>query len=467
MDQHIDDMLERNVIEPSSSPWASPIVLVRKKDGTTRFFVDYRKLNEATVKDAYPLPRIDETLDHLAGACWFSTLDLLSGYWQVEMEPDDRAKTAFITKRGHFQFKVMPFGLCNASATFERLMDTVLSGLQWTTCLVYLDDIIVLGKSFREMMLNLENVFTRLSSAGLKMKAKKCSLFAKEVEYLGHIISEQGVSTDPKKIEAIKTWTEPTSVRELRSFLGLCSYYRRFIQGFATVAKPLTKLTHKNVKVVWTKECQEAFDSLKHHLIQSPILAYPDFGKPFILDTDASDSGVGAVLSQMIDGEERVVAFASRTLSKTEQKYCVTRKELLAVITYVKHFRHYLYGREFRVRTDHSSLRWLMNFKDPEGQWARWLETLAMFNMKIEHRPGTQHRNADSLSRKPCKKCEVLTKCNEASNNTMYCSTLEMTSTKGVAEDKEEKEGKNLSDLQRNDVDISKVRGWLEQKVRP
>ena len=465
VDQHINDMLERNVIEPSSSPWASPIVLVRKKDGTTRFCVDYRKLNEATVKDAYPLPRIDETLDHLAGACWFSTLDLL--YWQVEMEPDHRAKTAFITKRGLFQFKVMPFGLCNAPATFERLMDTVLSGLQWTTCLVYLDDIIVLGKSFGEMMVNLENVFTRLSSAGLKMKAKKCSLFAKEVEYLGHIISEQGVSTDPKKIEAIKTWTEPTSVRELRSFLGLCSYYRRFIKGFATVAKPLTKLTHKNVKFVWTKECQEASDSLKHHLIQSPILAYPDFGKPFILDTDASDSGVGAVLSQMIDGEERVVAFASRTLSKTEQKYCVTRKELLAVVTYVKHFRHYLYGREFRVRTDHSSLRWLMNFKDSEGQWARWLETLAMFNMTIEHRPGTQHRNADSLSRKPCKKCEVLTKCNEASNNTMDCSTLEMTPTKGFAEDKEEEEGKNLSDLQRNDVEISKVRGWLEQKVRP
>jgi transposase InsO family protein len=460
--QHIDEMLDRNVIEKSSGPWASPVVLVRKKDGSTRFCVDYRKLNEATIKDAYPLPRIDETLDHLAGARWYSTLDLLSGYWQVEVEAKDRAKTAFITKRGLFQFKVMPFGLCNAPATFERLMDTVLSGLHWTTCLVYLDDIIVLGRSFEGMMANLESVFTRLSSAGLKMKAKKCSLFAREVEYLGHIISENGVSTDPKKIEAIKTWIEPTSVKDIRSFLGLCSYYRRFIKGFATIAKPLHKLTHKNVKFVWSKECQEAFDSLKYHLIHSPILAYPDFGKSFILDTDASDSGIGAVLSQLIDGEERVVAYASRTLSKTEQKYCVTRKELLSVVTYVKHFRHYLYGREFTVRTDHSSLRWLMNFKDPEGQWARWLETLAMFNMKIEHRPGSQHRNADALSRKPCKKCMHMYESNEVRSATARCNALDISSIQESIE-----EEINLSDLQKKDVEISKVRNWLEHKMRP
>ena len=197
-------MLERDVIEPSSSPCASGIVLVRKKDGTTRFCVDYRKLNDATIKDAYPLPRIDETLDHLSGACWFSTLDMSSGYWQVDVEEKDRPKTAFITKRGLYQFKVMPFGLCNAPATFERLMEMVLNGLQWNICLVYLDDIIVLGRSFDDMMANLKSVFKRLSSAGLKIKAKKCSLFAKEVEYLGHIISEKGVSTDPIKVETVQ-----------------------------------------------------------------------------------------------------------------------------------------------------------------------------------------------------------------------------------------------------------------------
>jgi hypothetical protein len=222
-------------LEPSTSPWASGVVLVKKKDGSTRFCVDYRNLNKVTIKDAYPLPRIDDSLKQMSGATWLCVLDLCSGYWQVECHPKDRPKTAFATRRGLYQFQVMPFGLCNAPATFERLMETVLAGLQWDICLIYLDDVIIYGKNVDEMIRNLSLVFDRLSSAGLKLKPRKCRLFAREVEYLGHVVSENGISTDPKKIEAVKTWPEPTTVTELRSFIGFCSYYRRLIEGFASL----------------------------------------------------------------------------------------------------------------------------------------------------------------------------------------------------------------------------------------
>ena len=255
------------------------------------------------------------------------------------------------------------------------------------------------------MLQNLEKVFLRLSSAGLKLKAKKCHIFAEQVEFLGHIISPEGIATDPKKVEAIKIWREPSNVTEVRSFVGLCSYYRRYIKNFAAIAKPLNKLTEKNNSFHWTRECQEAFDALKARLIQSPILSSPNFNEPFILDTDASNTAIGAVLSQVIDGQERVVAYASRALSKQERKYCVTRKELLAVVYFVKYFRYYLYGKHFTVRTDHSSLRWLLNFKNPEGQLARWLEVLTTYDFEIQHCPGVQHRNADALSRRSCGQC--------------------------------------------------------------
>ena len=460
VDKHIDEMLERGVIEPSSSPWACGIVLVQKKDGSTRFCVDYRRLNAATIKDAYPLPRIDESLDHLSGACWFSTLDLCSGYWQVEMEPEDKPKTAFVTKRGLFQFTVMPFGLCNAPATFERLMETVLNGLQWEVCLIYLDDIIVIGKSFEEMMSNLEKVFNRLFSAGLKLKAKKCHLFSKEVQFLGHIVNADGVSTDPSKVETVREWPEPVSVTEVRSFLGLCSYYRRFIRNFADIARPLHKLTQKGAKFKWTKECQDSFENLKYSLTHSPVLAFPDFTKPFILDTDASDQGIGSVLSQMTENGERVVAYGSRVLSKSERKYCVTRKELLAVVTYVKYFRHFLYGKPFLIRTDHSSLRWLLNMKNPEGQLARWLEVLSMYHMTIEHRPGTQHRNADAMSRRPCKQCNF--------DPDWETSVATIAVSQAVPKPQDDSASEvSIKELQKNDVDIAKVKDWLERSVVP
>ena len=405
--KEVEKMLDHGVIEPSESPWASPVVLVRKKDGTLRYCIDYRKLNSVTRKDSYPLPRIDESLDSLAETQYFSTLDLASGYWQIGLDDDARQKSAFCTPNGLYQFKVMPFGLTNAPATFQRLMERILTGLQWQTCLVYIDDIIIFSKTFEEHITHLAEVFSRLKAAGLKLKPKKCSIFQAQVAYLGHIVSRDGISTDPAKTKSIDEWPVPENVTDVRRFLGLCSYYRRFVPEFATVAKPLTHLTEKNVPFVWSAEQEDSWLELKRMLTNPPVMAYPDSKATFILDTDASQDGIGAVLSQEVDGREKVIAYGSRVLTKPERQYCITRRELLAVVHFVKYFRHYLVGRAFILRTDHASLRWLKNFKEPEGQLARWLEVLDTYNFTLEHRPGVKHGNADALSRGPCGQCEM------------------------------------------------------------
>lgn len=409
----VEKMLQKDVIQRSTSPWSSPIVLVTKKDGSLRFCVDYRKVNSLTRRDAYPLPRVDDTLATLAGSKWFTTLDLLSGYWQVELDEADREKTAFATREGLFEFKVMPFGLTNAPATFQRLMDMVLAGLQWSHCLVYLDDIVILGRDFQEHLSNIRCVFQRLRSAGLKVKPSKCELLKKRVYFLGHVISEEGIATDPAKTEKVASWPVPTSRREVQQFLGLANYYRRFVKNFAIIAKPLHRLTEKNSSFKWSEDCQQAFELIRRKLVSPPILAFPDYSKEFILDTDASDTGVGAVLSQVHDdGSEHVVAYASRVLTKAERKYSVTRKELLAVVVFIDHFRQYLLGQSFLLRTDHSSLAWLKNFRNPEGQLARWLERLGEYSFTIQHRPGRKHLNADALSRLPEHQEEVINPIN-------------------------------------------------------
>lgn len=250
-------------------------------------------------------------------------------------------------------------------------------------------------------------MFERLQEAGLKLKPSKCQLCLEEVEFLGHIVSADGVRTDPKKTEKVANWPIPKTRKEVQQFLGLASYYRRFVKDFATIAKPLHRLTEKNFPFEWTTLCQTSFDELKRKLVTAPILVFPDFSRPFILDTDASDFGMGAVLSQEHeDRSEHVIAYASKTLSKAERKYCVTRKELLAVVTSIHHFRPYLLGQEFTLRTDHGSLTRLSNFKEPEGQLARWLEKLQEYEFKILHRPGRKHQNADALSRSPCPQCK-------------------------------------------------------------
>jgi hypothetical protein len=401
VDKQVKDMLENEVIVPSSSPWAAPIVLVEKKDGSQHFCIDFRRLNDVTKKDAYPLPRIDDSLDILSGSKFFSTLDLASGYWQCGLTDDAKEKTAFTTGTGLFQFEVLPFGLCNAPSTFERLMERILAGLHWKTCLIYLDDVIVFSQTFEEHVERLGEVFEKLSQSNLKLKPQKCNLFREEVGYLGHVVSAQGVQTDPAKIQKVKDWPAPTSLTEVRSFVGLCSYYRKFVRNFSDIASPLFQLTKKNTRFFWSSDCQAAFETLKEALIGSSVLAFPDFEKPFLLDTDASDLGVGSVLSQVYEDGERVIAYFSTTHSPQEANYSVTRKELVAVIKSVKHFRHYLYGRKFRLRTDHGSLRWLHNFKQPTGQVARWIEFLSSYEYDIVFRPGNKHKNADAMSRYP------------------------------------------------------------------
>lgn len=468
--EEVQRMLKAGIIEPSSSAWSAPIVLVTKKDGSIRYCIDYRKLNEVTQKDSYPLPRIDDSLDALRGSQWFSCLDLASGYWQVAMDPKDKEKTAFVTTHGFYQFKVMPFGLCNAAATFERLMENVLAGLNFEICLLYIDDIIVYSKDFHSHVNHLDVVLQRLQEAGLKVSPKKCDFFKDQVAFLGHIVSQEGISTSPDKVSAIKEWPVPKSVTDVRSFLGTCSYYRRFIKQFTDIARPLHKLTEKTEKFTWTPQCDEAFKNLKIALTSAPILRYPNLNLPFVLDTDASAFAMGGVLSQIEDRIERPIAYFSKSFNKPERNYCVTRRELLAVVSSIKHFHHYLYGKNFLVRTDHGALTWLLNFKNPEGQVARWLEVLQTYNFKIEHRPGKQHGNSDGLSRRPCSPCnhcdkkEINYQSKEPESNPILKLREDQTSTQNWYM---MKSPEDLQKEQNTDPSLVKIIKWKLEDKRP
>ncbi len=402
LEQAVNEMLGNDIIRPSSSPWSSPVVLVAKKDGSMRFCIDYRKLNEVTKKDSYPLPRIQETFDALHGAKYFTTLDFASGYWQIKVKEEDIPKTAFVTKQGLFEFIRMPFGLCNAPSTFQRAMDILLAGLNWDILLIYIDDILIFSQTFEQHLKNLEAVFSRLSSANFTVKLSKCFFGRKEISYLGHLINSDGVRPDPSKVQAVQQFPIPTNLTDVRSFLGLTTYYHRFVPCYSTVAEPLYRLQKKNEHFVWTKERQIAFDAIKQLLISSPTLRFPDFEREFILMTDASGVGVGVVLSQVDEHEkEYVVGYASRALSSEERNYSTTEKECLAVLYGIKYFRCYLHGNHFTVITDHGSLSWLINLRDANGRLARWALKLQGLDYTIKHRPGREHLNADALSRCP------------------------------------------------------------------
>ena len=354
--EQLKEMLEEGIVRPLSSPWASPVVMVKKKDGTLRFCIDFRKLNDVTIKDAHPLPRIDDTLEALKGAKYFSTLDLKSGYWQVPIKEEHRSKTAFRTSSGQlYEFNRLPFGLCNASATFSRLMDNVLSGKSWEVCLYYLDDIIVFSKGWQEHLERLRMVFARLREANLRLGPRKCTLAKRSVTFLGHHVSEEGLIPDPRLLESIRKIPIPTTVTKVRSFLGLVGYYRRFIQGFSKIATPLNRLLEKNRSFQWNDECTQSFQELKALLLREPIVAFPDFAIPFRLYSDASNIGLGAILAQQQGGRERVICCASRTLNKAEQNYSATKKECLAVVWRIKNFQNYLIANHFNVYTDHYS----------------------------------------------------------------------------------------------------------------
>ena len=411
VEKQVHDLVEKGMVTATDSAWSSPVVLVKKKDGSWRLCIDYRSLNAVTRRDAYPLPRIDDSLDALSGSTFFSTLDLLSGYWQVPLDKEAQEKSAFVTRGGLWKWRVLPFGLTSAPATFERLMERVLSGLQWKSLLLYLDDVIVFSASFDDHLTRLTTVLDRFRSANLKLKPTKCTLLQSEVKYLGHVVSSKGVRTDPEKVQAVQNWPTPRCQNEVRQFLGFVGYYRKFCPDYATIAKPLSRLTAKDHPFQWSEEEAAAFQQLRDLIIHAPILAYPQPTTQFILDTDASLDGAWAVLSQVQGNEERVIAYYSKTLSPAERNYCVTRRELLAVVMAVKHFRPYLYGQTFLLRTDHASLQWLYRRKEPSHQVARWLEMLSEYSFQLRHRSGIHHGNADGMSRicSTCKQCERIT----------------------------------------------------------
>lgn len=400
INQELDKMLKEGVVERSSSPWSSPVVLVRKSDGSHRFCVDFRKLNAVTKRDAYPLPYVRHILDKLRDARYLSSLDLKSAYWQVKVAAEDREKTAFtVPGRGLFHFVRMPFGLHNAPATWQRLIDSVLGPELEPKVFVYLDDIVVVTQEFQDHMETLNLVMKRLCDAGLTLNWDKAQICRPELRYLGYVIDRDGLHVDPDKVKAILDFPQPRTVRQVRRFLGLASWYRRFVPHFASASAPLSDLLKKNKKWSWTDDQEKAFRELKDVLVSAPVLTCPDFSRPFILQTDSSSIGLGAILSQVFEDGEKPIAYASRSLTKNERNFSVTEQECLAVLWAVEKFRPYLEGMEFTVITDHHSLTWLLNLKDPQGRLARWSLRLQQYAFNIQHRPGTQNAAADALSR--------------------------------------------------------------------
>ena len=406
--QHLKEMLEAKIIRPSKSPYSSPVVLVRKRDGKLRFCVDYRTLNSKTIKDSHSLPRIDETLDALMGAKFFSSLDLKAGYWQVPVKEEDKPKTAFtVGPLGFYEFNSLPFGAVNAPACFQRLMMAAMGDLHLKECLLYLDDIIIFSSTFDEHLSRLDSVFQRLHEAKLKLKASKCHFLKDRIKYLGHIVSKDGIHTDPEKIASVQDWPTPTSVKEVRSFLGFAGFYRRFVKNFSKIARPLHSLLkvppgRKMPEFEWNDSQQEAFSQLKELLSSTPVLAFADFTKPFIVHTDASGDGLGAILYQEQEGQERPISFASRSLSPSEKKYPAHKREFLALKWAISDkFRDYLYGATFVVRTDNNPLTYILKSAKLDSTGHRWVAEIAQFNFSIKYRAGKENIDADALSRLP------------------------------------------------------------------
>ncbi|KAK3889412.1 hypothetical protein Pcinc_006591 [Petrolisthes cinctipes] len=401
VDDTVKDMLKQKVIEPSTSPWSSPIFLVPKKDGTYRPVIDYRRVNQQTVPDKYPMPHLNDLLQAIGeGNKVFSTLDLLSGYWQVPVHERSRDITAFSTHQGHYQFRRMPFGLCNAPTTFQRLVNNVLAGLIGKDALVYLDDIIIFSKDVPTHLEKLRKVLERLASAGLKLKLSKCEFLKQKIKYLGHEVDESGIHVNQDKIKAILKFPTPTKADHVRSFLGLAGYYRSFVYQFSSKAAPLIKLLKQTNKFEWGQPQEEAFSILKEALTQPPVLAFPDFKKPFILHTDASGVGLGAVLAQEDEGGKlKPIGYASKALNDTEKKYSVTHQEAYAIVWALKHFRPIIFGYSITVCTDHRPCLELFKGKNMTGKLARWHLTILEFNPTFNFVPGKINVVADALSR--------------------------------------------------------------------
>lgn len=394
--EQLQDLLDKGFIRASTSPWGAAVLFVKKKDGSMRLCVDYRQLNKVTIKNKYPLPRIDELFDQLQGAQCFSKIDLRSGYHQLKIKSEDISKTTFRTRYGHYEFLVMSFGLTNAPAAFMDLMNRVFKPFLDRFVIVFIDDILIYSKSREEHEQHLRLVLQTLREKQLYAKFSKCEFWLECVAFLGHIVSKNGISVDPSKVEAVQNWPRPTSVKEIRSFLGLAGYYRRFVKDFSKLAFPLTRLTQKKVEFKWTDACEESFQKLKECLISAPILALPTSGGGYVVYCDASRVGLGCVLMQ----HGKVIAYASRQLKRHEQNYPTHDLEMAAVIFALKIWRHYLYGETCEIYTDHKSLKYIFEQRDLNLRQRRWMELLKDYDCTILYHPGKANVVADALSRK-------------------------------------------------------------------
>ncbi|KAJ0921353.1 putative nucleotidyltransferase, Ribonuclease H [Helianthus annuus] len=396
LSSQLQELLDKGFIRPSTSPWGAPVLFVKKKDGSFRMCIDYRELNKLTIKNRYPLPRIDDLFDQLQGATCFSKIDLRSGYHQLRVLEEDVPKTAFRTRYGHYEFVVMPFGLTNAPAVFMDLMNRVCKAYLDRFVIVFIDDILIYSKTQEEHKRHLHLILELLRSERLYAKFSKCEFWLKEVQFLGHTVNELGIHVDPAKIEAVKNWITPKSPSEIRSFLGLAGYYRRFISNFSKIAVPLTSLTQKERPFVWGPEQEESFQTLKDMLCNAPILTLPDGNDDFVMYCDASNLGLGCVLMQ----RDKVIAYASRQLKIHEKNYTTHDLELGAVVFALKIWRHYLYGTKCVVFTDHKSLQHIFNQKELNMRQRRWVELLNDYDCEIKYHPGKANVVADALSRK-------------------------------------------------------------------
>ena len=402
VDDQVSEMLRNGIIRPSYSPWNAPVILVKKKDNTTRFVCDFRGVNDVTKKDTYPLPHIKDVIDKMAGSQYWSTLDAASAYWSIPLSETDKEKTAFAVPRGKFEFNVMPFGLSNSGASYQRMMDICLSGLRTDKVLSYMDDIVVFSTTFDEHVRDLKAVFECLRTANVTLKASKCVFAAQKVEFLGFELSVDGIKPQKRLTNAINQLPHPESKKELRRFLGMAGFYRTFIKDFATLSQPLNRLTGDNVKFVWDTSCEAAFLEIKQHLMCEPILAFPKLNDPFIVEVDASDYAAGGILSQKgEDGILHPIAYFSTSFTNTQRKWAPVTKEAFALVLAVRHWHVYLSGTEFVLRSDHNPLVHLRQQKDPRGKFGRWIAELEEYNYTVEYIRGKDNVKADFLSRNP------------------------------------------------------------------
>ncbi|GJZ44732.1 reverse transcriptase domain-containing protein [Tanacetum coccineum] len=394
LSNQLQELVDRGFIQPSTSPWGAPVLFVKKKDGSFRMCIDYRELNKLTVKNRYPLPRIDDLFDQLQGSSVYSKIDLRSGYHQLRVRDEDIPKTAFRTRYGHYEFQVMPFGLTNAPAVFMDLMNRVCKPYLDKFVIVFIDDILIYSRNKEEHADHLRIILELLRKEKLYAKFSKCDFWISIVQFLGHLIDSQGLHVDPAKIEAVKNWASPTTPTEIRQFLGLAGYYRRFIKDFSKIAKSLTELTQKNKKYIWGKDQEIIFQLLKQKLCEALILALPKGNDDFVVYCDASHQGLGAVLME----KEKVISYATQKFKPNEENYTTHDLELGAVVFALKIWRYYLYGTKCTVFTDHKSLQHILEQKELNMRQRRWLELLADYDYDIHYHPRKANVIADALS---------------------------------------------------------------------